>query len=89
LQWENNEDTSRGGNWNDFSSYPLEAQGGGGAGSTVNDITFSQRHGKAAQVGRMDGSAARIPFTEMVGLALNRTSKNDLWYNPLKANGQP
>jgi prepilin-type N-terminal cleavage/methylation domain-containing protein len=89
LQWENNESGPGGGNWNDFSSHPLEDHNGaGGPGTTEQDIAFSTRH-KAIQVGRMDGSAARIPYKEMLGLALNRTSKNDLWYNPLKANGQP
>jgi len=71
---------------NDFSSYPLEAQGNGGPGSGIADITFSQRHGKDAQVGRLDGGAARIPYIEMVSMALGNT-KNDLWYNPLTANG--
>jgi prepilin-type N-terminal cleavage/methylation domain-containing protein len=85
LQWENNEKNPADGQWNDFSSYPLEANGG--AGNTVNDITFSQRHGKDAQVGRMDGSAARITYSEMVAMALNSTTKNDLWYSPLSANG--
>jgi prepilin-type N-terminal cleavage/methylation domain-containing protein len=87
LQWENNEKGPGGGNWNDFSSYPLEAPGNGGAGNSVADITFSQRHGKAAQVGRLDGSAGRIPYAEMVGLALNTTTLNDLWINPNSANG--
>ncbi len=87
LQWENNEKGPGGGNWNDFSSYPLEAPGNGGAGSTVADITFSQRHGKDAQIGRLDGGAARITYTEMVGMALNTSSKNDLWCNPNSPNG--
>jgi len=77
LQWENDEKNTSSGNWNDFSNYPIE----GGA------TTFSKRHGKTAQVGRMDGSAARIPYTEMVGMALNTTTRNDLWYSPLTANG--
>ena len=81
LQWENNEKNTAYGNWNDFSNFPLE--GGNG----VGNITFSQRHGKSAQVGRMDGSAARIPYAEMVSQALNFTTKNDLWYSPITPNG--
>src|SRR5438105_836436 len=52
LQWENDEKNTANGNWNDFSNYPLEG------GNTIANITFSRRHGKAAQVGRMDGGAA-------------------------------
>jgi prepilin-type N-terminal cleavage/methylation domain-containing protein len=83
LQWENDEkNLSPGGDgaWNDFSNYPVENGG---------KITFSRRHGKAAQVGRMDGSAARITYAEMVGMALapGGSAKNDLWYNPNSADG--
>jgi prepilin-type N-terminal cleavage/methylation domain-containing protein len=82
LQWENDEkNPNPAGSWNDFSNYPLEG------GTTVQYITFSRRHGKAAQVGRLDGSAARITYTEMVGMALDQNTKNDLWYNPNSANG--
>ena len=86
LQWENNEKNPAGGQWNDFSNYPLEAAAGA-AGNNVNDLTFSQRHGRAAQVGRMDGSAARIPYAEMAGMALDFNARNDLWYSPLSGNG--
>jgi prepilin-type N-terminal cleavage/methylation domain-containing protein len=72
LQWENDEKNTASGNWNDFSNFPLE----GGR------TTFSQRHGKAAQVGRLDGSAARITYNEMVSMA-NASGPNDLWYSPL------
>jgi prepilin-type N-terminal cleavage/methylation domain-containing protein len=76
LQWENNEKNVPpvygGGAWNDFSNFPIES----------GTITFSQRHGKAAQVGRLDGSAARITYAEMVGMA-NASGPNDLWYSPL------
>jgi prepilin-type N-terminal cleavage/methylation domain-containing protein len=81
LQWENDEKNTlaiAGGAWNDLSNFPLES----------GKPTFSTRHGKAAQVGRLDGSAARIPMSEMLGNANNTTSKNDLWYNPLKPSGQ-
>jgi len=88
LQWENNEKNMTGGSWNDFSNYPLQDQSGGaGSGVVPQDITFSQRHGKAAQVGRMDGSAARITYAEMTAMAFNTTIKNDIWYNPLTPNG--
>ena len=83
LQWENDEKNTAGGNWNDFSNFPLEGPAGGG----IANITFSRRHGKAAQVGRMDGSAARITYAEMVANALDTTAKNDLWYSPVNANG--
>jgi prepilin-type N-terminal cleavage/methylation domain-containing protein len=86
LQWENDEKNTTSGSWNDLSNYPTQGAAGG-AGSTVAEITFSRRHGKAAQVGRLDGSAARIPYVEMVGMALNNTAKNDLWYNPNSPNG--
>jgi len=89
LQWENNEKNTTGGSWNDFSNYPLQDanNSGPGFGNVPQDITFSQRHGKAAQVGRLDGGAARIPYTEMSALAFATTAKNDIWYNPLSANG--
>jgi len=80
LQWENDEKNTTSGAWNDFGNYPTQSSSGG-PGSALSDITFSRRHGKAAQVGRLDGSAARIPYTEMVGMALS-ASANDLWYNP-------
>jgi len=83
LQWENDEKNTANGNWNDFSNFPLEGPAGGG----IANITFSRRHGKAAQVGRMDGSAARITYAEMVANALDTTAKNDLWYCPTTANG--
>jgi len=83
LQWENDEKNLSPGNdgaWNDFSNYPVENGG---------KITFSRRHGKAAQVGRMDGSAARITYAEMSAMALTPAggAKNDLWYNPNSADG--
>jgi len=89
LQWENNEKNTTGGSWNDFSNYPLQDanNGGAGFGNVPQDITFSQRHGKAAQVGRLDGGAARIPYTEMAAMAFATSAKNDIWYNPLSANG--
>jgi prepilin-type N-terminal cleavage/methylation domain-containing protein len=84
LEWENDENNlSFSLAWNDFSNKPLEN------GTAVANTTYSKRHGKAAQVGRMDGSAGRIPLVEMNAMALNLTTKNDLWYNPLKASGQP
>jgi prepilin-type N-terminal cleavage/methylation domain-containing protein len=76
LEWENDENNTASVAWNDFSNYPLEN------GAT----TYSKRHGKAAQVGRMDGSAARIPATQMDAFA-NGTTKNDLWYNPNTTTG--
>ena len=77
LQWENDEHNTDYRAWNDFSNFPLEN----------GNPTFSARHGKAAQVGRMDGSAARITMAEMLAQAKNTTYKNDLWYSPVNANG--
>lgn len=93
LQWENNEKNATSGSWNDFSNYPLQDsnQGAPPQGSSTQtltaDITFSQRHGKAAQVGRLDGSASRITYAEMVGLAFDFSARNDIWINPNSANG--
>jgi prepilin-type N-terminal cleavage/methylation domain-containing protein len=84
LQWENDEkNPNPAGSWNDFSNFPLEG------GTTIAYTTFSKRHGKAAQVGRMDGSAARITYNEMVwqALAPAGSAKNDLWYNPASNDG--
>jgi prepilin-type N-terminal cleavage/methylation domain-containing protein len=77
LQWENDEKNTASGAWNDFSNYPLE----------TGNPTFSKRHGKSAQVGRMDGSAARILMVDMLSMANNTTVPNDLWYSPNSANG--
>lgn len=77
LQWENDEKNTAGGAWNDLSNYPVEG----------GNLTYSQRHGKTAQVGRMDGSAARIPMVEMTAMARDNISKNDLWYSPTSVNG--
>jgi prepilin-type N-terminal cleavage/methylation domain-containing protein len=74
LQWENAEN----GSWNDFSNYPVEPGLG---------ISFSDRHGKTAQVGRIDGSAARETWSNMKMWANDTTTKNDLWCNPPTVNG--
>lgn len=88
LQWENNEKNTTSGSWNDFSNYPLQdANGGAGSGVVPQDITFSQRHGKAAQVGRLDGGASRITYAAMVSDAFNTTARNDIWINPNSPNG--
>ena len=78
LEWENDEKNTAAGNWNDFSNFPIES----------GNPSFDRiRHGKVCQVGRMDGSAARVAKTEMETMALNTTAPNDLWYNPNTANG--
>ncbi len=77
LQWENDENNTDTHAWNDFSNFPVEG----------GKPTFSERHGRAAQVGRMDGSAARIPYGEMLAMALDNSTKNDLWYSPNSASG--
>jgi len=76
LEYENDEKNS-GGAWNDFSNYPIEN------GAT----TFSQRHGKVAQVGRMDGSAGRELSANMTAWSNDTTAPNDLWYSPQSLNG--
>ncbi len=82
LQWENDENNTASGAWNDFSNFPME-----GTPPNPPSPTFSTRHGKDAQVGRMDGSAARIRYADMVAMARDNSSKNDLWYNPGSQNG--
>ena len=79
LQWENDEKNTATGAWNDFSNFPIES----------GNLTCSQRHGRDAQVGRMDGSAARITKREMDGYALAPagSAKNDLWYSPASTDG--
>ena|ERR1035437_166535 len=89
LLWEDDETLSGsstlGGVWNDFSNWPLE----GGTDDYSGTPNFSQRHGKAAQIGRMDGSAARETYVNM--LAWARSTKgagpNDLYYNPANPDG--
>jgi len=81
LQWENDEkNVAVAGQWNDFSNYPDEG--------------LSQRHGKGATVGILDGSARRMGKAEFWGLANTpggitpnppasgrpSTAPNDLWW---------
>ncbi len=77
LQWENDEKNTAAGAWNDVANFPIE--GGKHA--------FSSRHGKSSQVGKMDGSAARIPLTDMINMANDTTTANDVWYNPNTTTG--
>jgi prepilin-type N-terminal cleavage/methylation domain-containing protein len=72
LQWENDEKTTGVGQWNDFSNSPNQP--------------ISQRHGKTAQTGKMDGSAARVPMVEINAMIAN-SGANDMWCNPGTANG--
>jgi prepilin-type N-terminal cleavage/methylation domain-containing protein len=90
LEWENNENlasaTSVGG-WNDVSNYPLENNPAG-----VKVPSFSARHGKAAQVGRIDGSAARVQMNDIFAMAngtgaYSTTAPNDLWCSPFSTDG--
>jgi prepilin-type N-terminal cleavage/methylation domain-containing protein len=78
LQWENAEKS----NWGDFSNGPKDYD-------SNNNYTysFSDRHGKAAQVGRVDGSAAREIWSKMKMWADDNTTKNDLWCSPASNNG--
>jgi len=78
LQWENADKS----NWSDFSNGPKDYD------SNQNyTYSFSDRHGKSAQVGRMDGSAGREVYATMKAWADNTTTPNDLWYSPLTTNG--
>jgi prepilin-type N-terminal cleavage/methylation domain-containing protein len=74
LQWE--DDESNPGNFGDFASKPLDYT-----------VSFSQRHGKAAQIGRIDGSAGREVYSQILAWANNTTTSNDLWCNPASQNG--
>ena len=78
LQWENAEKS----NWTDFSNGPMDYDPNGNY-----TISFSDRHGKAAQVGRMDGSAGRETWANMKAWANDTTTKNDLWCSPATQNG--
>ncbi len=78
LQWENAEKS----NWGDFSNGPKDYDA-----NNNYTYSFSDRHGKASQVGRMDGSAARETWANMKVWADDTTAKNDLWCNPKTASG--
>jgi len=73
VEWENNETQVAEGQWGDWSNKPLEGN---------NVLNLSLRHGTAAQVGRMDGSAAREIFAKINAWAYSPTPPNDLWYAP-------
>jgi prepilin-type N-terminal cleavage/methylation domain-containing protein len=85
IEWENDENNVFGqyNGFNDVSNHPLEN----------GSVAFSTRHGKAAQVGRIDGSAARIPMADIVSMAngttpYSTTAPNDLWCNPGSTTGR-
>jgi len=91
LQWENDETLATNpktqGVWNDFSNYPLE---GYSSAPPYDGIpSFSQRHGKASQVGRIDGSAGRVLYHDMLSWAnaAKGSGPNDLWYNLNNSDG--
>jgi len=79
LQWENDEkQVNSPGFWGDFANKPAEV------GSTPS---MSQRHGKAAQVGRFDGSAARESWINIASWCKEGAKPNELWCNPASYNG--
>jgi len=80
LQWENDEKNIAQGAWNDFANFPLE-------GNPTKVDTFSKRHGKSGQIGRMDGSAAREVLTKLVAWSNDPGGPNDMWYSPASAIG--
>jgi prepilin-type N-terminal cleavage/methylation domain-containing protein len=78
LEWENDEKNTANGAWNDFSNFPIES----------GKPSFSKRHGNAAQVGHIDGSAARELMVKMLGWAnAPAVVPNDLWCNPNSTTG--
>ena len=80
LQWENAENS----NWSDFSNGPKDYD------SAKNyTYSFSNRHGKAGQVGRMDGSAGRETWKNLTVWADSPIggTKNDLWCCPIHTDG--
>jgi prepilin-type N-terminal cleavage/methylation domain-containing protein len=77
LQWENDETQVAAGFWGDFANKPSE---------NGTAPSMSRRHGKAAQFGRMDGSAAREPWVNVAAWALEN-KPNDLWCNPVSTTG--
>lgn len=72
LQWENDEKTLAGGQWNDFSNEPNQP--------------ISQRHGATAQIGRMDGSAGRVPMAQ-INTLIASPGANEMWCNPATLDG--
>jgi len=78
LQWENDEKQVALGFWGDFANKPSEN------GQTPS---LSQRHGKAAQIARMDGSAGRETWVNIVAWAVSNNKPNDMWCNPASSTG--
>jgi prepilin-type N-terminal cleavage/methylation domain-containing protein len=78
LQWENDETDLGAGFWGDFANKPLEDTG---------HLGFSARHGTTAQIGRIDGRASREPYKQMHAWAISTGKPNDLWCNPMSADG--
>jgi prepilin-type N-terminal cleavage/methylation domain-containing protein len=82
VQWENDETLiPRGfpGAWGDFANRPSE--------DNLQSPSCSRRHGKAAQIARMDGGASREPYLNMQQWADQSSTANDLWCNPLTKTG--
>ena len=78
LQWENDAKNTSAGAWNDFSNFPIEN------GAPSFDTS---RHGKACQVGKIDGSAGRVDKVTLVNWSRDNVNKNDLWCNPNSVSG--
>ena len=78
LQWENDEKQTAAGFWGDFSNKPSEN------GTTPS---LSRRHGKTGQIGRMDGSAARELWINMVAWCVENSKPNDMWCSPYESTG--
>ena len=77
LQWENDETQVANGFWGDFANKPSE---------DGKQPSMSHRHGKAAQIGRMDGSAARELWVNIYAWA-SSSKANDLWCSPYSTTG--
>jgi prepilin-type N-terminal cleavage/methylation domain-containing protein len=78
VQWENDEKQVASGFWGDFANKPSEN------GTTPS---LSQRHGKSAQVGRMDGSAGRELWGNITAWAVSSSKPNDMWCSPASTTG--
>jgi len=78
VQWENCETNVSSGFWGDWANKPSEE---------FPNPSMSERHGSTAQIARLDGSAARELWANIVGWCKEGSVPNDLWYAPGSYNG--
>jgi prepilin-type N-terminal cleavage/methylation domain-containing protein len=79
VQWENDEKQVASGFWGDFANRPSE--------NNYVSPSLSQRHGNAAQIGRIDGSAARETWVNVTAWADESNKANDMWCSPESKTG--